>query len=102
MFSPRRKKLKQRPLRQRKRCTEELSFDIQFPEVRAKSGELFEFKANLSYAGEKKGLLNLNSEAPEGWYVSIQPSFENTEISAIKLTPNAASTSFESSSYTSG
>ncbi|MDZ7836453.1 MAG: hypothetical protein U5N58_00120 [Actinomycetota bacterium] len=31
--------------------TEELSFDIQFPEVRAKSGGSFEFKANLSYAG---------------------------------------------------
>ncbi|MCG9479734.1 MAG: hypothetical protein K9H14_05935 [Actinomycetia bacterium] len=74
---------------------EELSFDIQFPELRAKSGGSFEFKADLSYSGQEERTFDLNSEAPEGWYVSIQPSFENTEISAIKLAPNAASTSLK-------
>lgn len=74
---------------------EEVSFDIPYPEVQAKSGESFEFKVDLSFSGQEETTFDIATEAPEGWYVSVQPSYESTEISAIKLNPGSASESLK-------
>jgi len=68
---------------------EELSFDISYPEIKAKSGETFEFKADLLFKGEEPKTFDIIWEAPEGWYVSVQPAYEQSEISAVKLEPGA-------------
>ncbi|MHB1346813.1 MAG: COG1470 family protein [Candidatus Humimicrobiaceae bacterium] len=62
-----------------------LKFDVTFPEIKAKAGSQFSFAASLGYIGPEETIFNLTAEAPEGWYVSIQPSYEATEISAVKL-----------------
>ncbi|MGM0364923.1 MAG: NEW3 domain-containing protein [Actinomycetota bacterium] len=68
---------------------EELSFDISYPEIRAKAGEQFQFKADLMFVGTEAKTFDILWEAPEGWYVSVQPSYEQAEISAVKLEPGS-------------
>ena len=65
--------------------TPSLKFDVTYPEIKAKAGSQFSFAASLGYIGPEETIFNLTAEAPEGWYVSIQPSYEQTEISAVKL-----------------
>jgi len=65
--------------------TPSLKFDVTYPEIKAKAGAQFSFAADLGYIGPEETVFNLIAEAPEGWYVSIQPSYEATEISAVKL-----------------
>lgn len=67
---------------------EEVNFDITYPELKAKAGESFEFKMDLTYRGaEEEATFDLTAEAPKGWYVGVTPAYEKTEISAIKLKP---------------
>lgn len=63
----------------------EINFDVTYPEIKAKAGSQFSFAADLNFIGAEETIFNLTAEAPEGWYVSIQPSYEQTEISAVKM-----------------
>ncbi|MDD5658422.1 MAG: NEW3 domain-containing protein [Actinomycetota bacterium] len=65
----------------------EINFDVTYPEIKAKAGSQFSFAADLNFIGAEETIFNLTAEAPEGWYVSIQPSYEQTEISAVKMVP---------------
>ncbi|MEI7615774.1 MAG: NEW3 domain-containing protein [Actinomycetota bacterium] len=65
--------------------TPSIKFDVTYPEVKAISGAAFSFSADLGYIGPVETVFNLTAEAPEGWYVSIQPSYDAKEISAVKL-----------------
>ncbi|MBC7333480.1 MAG: hypothetical protein H5T85_03320 [Actinobacteria bacterium] len=67
---------------------EKLEFDITYPELKAKAGEQFSFKMDLTYTGkEEEVTFDLTTEGPEGWYVGVTPAYEQTEISAVKLKP---------------
>ena len=68
---------------------ESINFDITYPEIKAKDGSQFTFKTDLNYVGEEETTFNLAAEAPEGWYVSIQPSYEAVDISAVKVKPGS-------------
>ncbi len=68
---------------------EKINFDITYPEIKAKDGEQFSFKADLNFVGEEESTFNITAEAPEGWYVSIQPSYEAVDISAVKVKPGS-------------
>lgn len=65
-----------------------ITFDIVYPELKAKSGSQFSFSADILFTGEDETTVKLTAEAPQGWYVSIQPAYEENEISAIKLKPD--------------
>lgn len=63
-----------------------LTLSSQFPMLRAKSGNTFEFKVELSYQGEEDTrVFDLTASAPQNWVTAITPEFETTEISAIRL-----------------
>jgi len=64
---------------------EEISFDVIFPELSAKAGNNFEFKFDLLYQGDEEATFNIATEAPEDWYVAVSPSYEEKEVSAIKM-----------------
>lgn len=67
---------------------EEITFDITYPELRAKEGETFEFKADLSYFGkEEEVTIDITVDFPEGWYAGVTPAYEAREISAVILSP---------------
>ncbi len=66
---------------------ESIRFDSTFPELMAKGGVPFNFNIDLTYQGIEEKVFNLRSEKPDSWFVAIQPSYEQVEISAIKLTP---------------
>lgn len=68
---------------------ESLNFDITYPEIKAKDGSQFSFKADLNFVGEEETTFNLIAEAPQGWYVSIQPTYEAVDISAVKVKPGS-------------
>ncbi|MDD3520239.1 MAG: NEW3 domain-containing protein [Actinomycetota bacterium] len=68
---------------------ESINFDITYPEIKAKDGEQFTFKADLNFVGEEETTFNITAEAPEGWYISIQPSYEAVDISAVKIKPSS-------------
>ena len=74
------------------KITPELTFNVTYPELKAKAGEPFAFQFDLSYVGEKEAVINLTAEAPDGWYVGITPSYQEGEISAVKLQPGGKET----------
>jgi uncharacterized membrane protein len=66
---------------------EKISFDVIFPELSAKAGENFEFKFDLVYEGDEEATFDIVTEAPEDWYVAVSPSYEDKEVTAIKIQP---------------
>ena len=66
---------------------ETLAFDVTFPEIKAKAGAAFAFAADLAYAGDEEQTFDLIATGPEGWYVAIAPSYQDSDISAIKMVP---------------
>ena len=66
---------------------ETLKFDVTFPEIKAKAGAAFTFNADLTYEGDEEQTFDLIATGPEGWYVAIAPSYQESEISAIKMVP---------------
>jgi uncharacterized membrane protein len=66
---------------------ETIKFDVTFPEIKAKAGASFAFAADLAYEGDEEQTFDLIATGPEGWYVAIAPSYQESEISAIKMVP---------------
>ncbi len=66
---------------------EEVEMATTYPVLRGPSGTAFEFKVEVSYRGEGERTFDLSAKAPEGWYASIQPAYEQTEISAVRMRP---------------
>ncbi|MBM3710443.1 MAG: hypothetical protein FJW61_08500 [Actinobacteria bacterium] len=65
----------------------ELKFDVIYPELKAKAGQVFDFKFDLTFVGDEEQTFNLSAEGPDAWYVAIAPSYQESEISAVKLSP---------------
>ena len=66
---------------------EELIFDVTYPKLSAKAGENFEFNMDLTFEGDEEATFDLLAEGPENWYLAITPSYQESEITAVKLTP---------------
>ena len=66
---------------------EELIFDVIYPKLSAKAGENFEFTMDLTFEGDEEATFDLLAEGPEDWYLAITPSYQESEITAVKLTP---------------
>jgi uncharacterized membrane protein len=66
---------------------ETIKFDVKFPEIQAKADTPFSFAADLLYEGDKEQTFDLTATGPDGWYVSIAPSYQESEITAVKLVP---------------
>jgi uncharacterized membrane protein len=74
------------------KITPVLTFNVTFPELKAIAGQPFAFQFDVTYIGEKEAVFNLSAVAPTGWSVGITPSYQEGEISAIKLTPGTPET----------
>lgn len=61
------------------------SLVAQYPSVRGKSGGKFEFKADLRNDSEEERSYGLSFKGPEGWDVTFQPSYEQKQISDVRL-----------------
>ena len=66
---------------------ETLTFSVTYPEIKAKAGAPFAFNADLTYEGDEEQTFDLIATGPEGWYVMIAPSYQESEISAVKMAP---------------
>ena len=66
---------------------EKLEFDVTYPEIKAKAGGSFEFKFDLTYQGDEEQTFDFTAEGPNAWYIAISPSYQESEISAVKLQP---------------
>jgi len=66
---------------------ETIKFDVTFPEIKAKAGAVFSFAADLLYEGDEEQTFDIIATGPEGWYVAVTPSYQESEISAIKMVP---------------
>jgi len=71
---------------------ETIKFDVTYPEIKAKAGAAFTFNADLIYEGDEEQTFDLVATGPEGWYVAIAPSYQESEISAVKMTPGKKET----------
>ncbi|MCL4377664.1 MAG: NEW3 domain-containing protein [Actinobacteria bacterium] len=70
----------------------EVTFNCTYPELKAKEGNPFAFQVEMNYVGNEEATFNLTANAPQGWYVAIEPSYQAGEISAIKLQPGKSET----------
>lgn len=66
---------------------EKLEFDVTYPELKAKAGNPFSFTFDLYYEGDEEQTFALTAEGPEAWYIAITPSYQESEIQAVKLQP---------------
>lgn len=66
----------------------ELNINVIYPKLSAKAGANFEFKFDLVYTGTEEATFDIVSEAPtKDWFVVVSPTYEDKQISAVKLTP---------------
>lgn len=66
----------------------ELAINVVYPKLSAKAGANFEFKFDLVYTGTDEATFDIVSEAPsKDWFVYVTPTYEEKQISAVKLTP---------------
>lgn len=61
-----------------------------FPVLGGSAGESFEFKVTVRNDTNEERDVALAAQAPEGWRVSFKPSFENTQVSSIRLQGGAS------------
>lgn len=66
---------------------EKIELTTTYPVLQGPSGTTFEFKVDASFRGEGERTFDLIAKAPEGWYASIQPAYEKTEIAAVRMRP---------------
>jgi len=66
---------------------EELEFNVVYPKLSAKAGNNFEFSVDLTYKGDEEATIDLFAEGPENWFVAVTPSYQDSQITAVKLTP---------------
>jgi len=64
---------------------EVIKLTAQYPVVKAQSGDIFEFTVELKYEGAEDRVFDLVVIAPQNWVTSIQPPYEEKDISAILL-----------------
>ncbi len=68
--------------------TPELKINVVYPKLSAKAGANFEFKFDLVYTGTEEATFDIVTEAPtKDWFVVVSPTYEDKQISAVKLTP---------------
>lgn len=67
---------------------EELNFDVVYPKLNEKAGNDFEFSIDLTYQGDEEATFDLFTEGPEDWFIAITPSYQESQITAVKLTPD--------------
>ncbi|MHB8992375.1 MAG: COG1470 family protein [Chloroflexota bacterium] len=65
--------------------TQGTSLIVQYPNLKGKSGAKFGFKADLRNDSEEERSYGLSFKAPEGWDVSFKPSYEDKQISSVRL-----------------
>ena len=66
---------------------EELTFNVVYPELSAKAGNNFEFSFDVTFQGDEESTFDIVSEGPENWYIAVTPSYQESEITAVKLSP---------------
>lgn len=57
----------------------------QFPVIRGEPGAAFGFKVDLTNKASEERAFNLEARPPQGWDVTFKPSFEQTQISTLRL-----------------
>ncbi len=65
--------------------TQGTSFVVQYPTLKGKSGATFGFKADLRNDAEEDRSYGLSFKAPDGWDVNFKPSYEDKQISSVKV-----------------
>ncbi len=62
-----------------------VSLVTQYPSLRGPAKNKYEFKVDLKNEGDDETAFNLASTAPDGWEVSFQPSYEQKQISTLRV-----------------
>jgi len=65
--------------------TQGTSFNVQYPELRGKSGSTFGFKADLKNDSEEDRTYGLSFKAPDGWDLVFKPSYEDKQVSSVQI-----------------
>ncbi|HZQ05725.1 MAG TPA: NEW3 domain-containing protein [Anaerolineae bacterium] len=67
-----------------------LKLDTQYPDLRGSGDNTFSFKLNLTNQSDQDRTVNVDATAPEGWQVSIKPSYESKEVRSFSLKGNGS------------
>ncbi|MDP2931042.1 MAG: NEW3 domain-containing protein [Chloroflexota bacterium] len=62
-----------------------ITLSAQYPSVQAKSGDTFTFTVDLNYFGQTARTFELTVDVPKDWVSTIQPQYDQIQISAIRL-----------------
>jgi len=66
---------------------EELIYNVVYPKLSAKAGNNFEFSVDVTFQGDEEATFDVVTEGPENWYIAVTPSYQESEITAVKLSP---------------
>jgi uncharacterized membrane protein len=67
-----------------------LKLDTQYPDLQGSGDNAFSFTLNLSNQSDQDRIVNVDATAPEGWQVSIKPSYESKEVRSFSLKGNGS------------
>ena len=70
---------------------ETLTLTTQYPVVKAPASGATQFAVDLKYTGTQPKLFDLSAKGPETFTVSVQPQFQSTDITAVRVDPAISS-----------
>ena len=70
---------------------QELEVTTSYPVLQGPTGTSFEFSLEIRNNNSKDQLFNLLAQAPQNWTVSFKPSYENKQISSLKVKGDGSS-----------
>jgi uncharacterized membrane protein len=73
------------PPNQEQPVADNLTLSAQYPVLQAKSGDSFSFEVEFLYLGVEDRTFELTLDTPQNWVAQIQPQYDTTAISAIRL-----------------
>ncbi len=73
---------------EKEKAEEKVSVTTSYPVLRGPSGTKFEFSLDARNDSDEDAVFNFKATAPEGWEVSFKPSYEEKQISSLKIESN--------------
>jgi uncharacterized membrane protein len=64
----------------------------QYPQLRGPSKNKFQFKLDLTNDAAEERTYSLTANAPQGWQVTVKPSYEDKQITSISMKANESKT----------
>jgi len=75
---------------EKEKAEDRVSVTTSYPVLRGPTGTKFEFTLDVENESDEEAIFSFKATVPEGWESSIKPSYEEKQISSLKIDANSS------------